>query len=76
MLILIGHARTGEAVGILSAVLFANWVVHQFRPLSTTEIRQLLEQRCTPADMKLPAQPWADDAVAAIVRIAGGNFPC
>src|ERR1700693_3541824 len=28
----------------------------------------------TPVDMNLPAQRWADDAVAAIVRIAGGNF--
>jgi DNA transposition AAA+ family ATPase len=25
--------------------------VHEFRPLSTTEIRQLLEQRWTPADV-------------------------
>jgi DNA transposition AAA+ family ATPase len=48
--------------------------VHEFRPLGTTEIRQLLEQRWTPADVNLPAQPWAEDAVAAIIRITGGNF--
>ena len=48
--------------------------VHEFRPLGTTEIRQLLEQRRTPPDVNLPAQPWAEDAVAAIIRITGGNF--
>jgi DNA transposition AAA+ family ATPase len=48
--------------------------VHEFRPLGTAEIRQLLEQRWTPADVNLPAQPWAEDAVAAIIRITGGNF--
>ncbi len=46
--------------------------VHEFRPLGAAEIRQLLEQRWTPADVNLPAQPWAEDAVAAIIRIAGG----
>jgi hypothetical protein len=48
--------------------------VHEFRPLGTTEIRRLLEQPWTPADVNLPAQPWAEDAVAAIIRITGGNF--
>jgi len=48
--------------------------VHEFRPLGTTEIRQLLEQRWTPTDVNLPVQPWAEDAVAAIIRITGGNF--
>jgi SpoVK/Ycf46/Vps4 family AAA+-type ATPase len=48
--------------------------VHEFRPLATTEIRRLLDQRWMPADVNLPAQPWADDAVAAIIRITGGNF--
>jgi DNA transposition AAA+ family ATPase len=48
--------------------------VHEFRPLGTPEIRRLLEQRWTPGDVNLPAQPWAEDAIAAIIRITGGNF--
>ena len=35
--------------------------VDEFRTLGTTEIRQLLKQRWTPADVNLPAQPWAED---------------
>jgi DNA transposition AAA+ family ATPase len=47
--------------------------VHEFRPLSSTPVRQLLEQRWTPPGVNLPQQPWAEEAVA-IVRITGGNF--
>ena len=48
--------------------------VHEFRPLGTTEIRRLLEQRWTPSGVNLPEEPWSEDAVAAIIRITGGNF--
>lgn len=48
--------------------------VHEFRPLGTAEIRRLLAQRWTPAGVNLPGQPWAEEAIAAIVRISGGNF--
>lgn len=48
--------------------------VHEFRPLGTTEIRRLLAQRWTPAGVNLPGQPWAEEAIAAIIRITGGNF--
>src|SRR5215472_11777154 len=48
--------------------------VHEFRPLSVTQVRQLLEQRWTPSGVNLPEQPWAEEAVAAIIRITGGNF--
>lgn len=51
--------------------------VHEFRPLGTTEIRRLLAlaQRWTPAGVNLPDQPWAEEAIAAIIiRITGGNF--
>ena len=35
---------------------------------------RLLAQRWTPDGVHLPEQPWAEDAVAAIIRITGGNF--
>jgi DNA transposition AAA+ family ATPase len=48
--------------------------VHEFRPLGTTEIRRLLSQPWTPAGVNLPEQPWVEEAIAAIIRITGGNF--
>jgi DNA polymerase III delta prime subunit len=48
--------------------------VHEFRPLSAPEVRQLLEERWTPPGVSLPSQPWAEEAVAVIIRITGGNF--
>jgi hypothetical protein len=48
--------------------------VHELRSLATTEIRRLLAQRWTPAGVNLPEQPWAEEAIAAIIRITGGNF--
>ncbi len=48
--------------------------VHEFRPLGAVEIRQLLTQCWTPTGVLLPEQPWAAEAVAAIIRITGGNF--
>ncbi len=48
--------------------------VHEFRPLSAPEIRQLLEQRWTPPGVPPPALPLDQETVAAIVRITGGNF--
>jgi DNA transposition AAA+ family ATPase len=46
--------------------------VHEFRPLGATEVRQLLDQRWTPAGLDLP--PLEEDAVTAIIRVTGGNF--
>lgn len=49
--------------------------VHEFRPLSTAQVRQLLEQRWTPPGVCLPtAEPLEDETIAAIVRVTGGNF--
>ncbi len=48
--------------------------VHEFRPLSVEEIRRLLAQQWVPSGVKLPRQPWPDDAVATIIRITSGNF--
>ncbi|MGA2133920.1 MAG: AAA family ATPase [Bryobacteraceae bacterium] len=49
--------------------------VHEFRPLATTEIRQLLlDRRWTPPGVRLPQQPLDPETVATIIRMTGGNF--
>lgn len=45
-----------------------------FGPLAAIEIRQLLDQRWTPAGVHLPQRPLDPETVAAIIRITGGNF--
>lgn len=48
--------------------------VHEFRPLSVQEIRQLMDQRWAPPGVHLPEQPFDQETIAAIIRITGGNF--
>jgi len=48
--------------------------VHEFRPLDAAAIRQLLEQGWTPPGVRLPQLLPDPEAVAAIIRITGGNF--
>lgn len=49
--------------------------VHEFRPLRAEDVRELLDQRWVPPGVSLPQDaPMEADAVAAIVRITGGNF--
>lgn len=49
--------------------------VHAFRPLSVKEVRTLLQDNWTPSGVSLPVDSLADEeAVAAIIRISGGNF--
>ena len=48
--------------------------VHEFRPLSASEIRQLLERHWTPPGVKLPGGTIDTVAAASIIRITGGNF--
>ena len=44
------------------------------RPLSASEIRQLLGQHWTPPGVKLPGDAIDTVAAASIIRITGGNF--
>jgi hypothetical protein len=48
--------------------------VHESRPLGAAEIRRLLEQHWTPPGVHLPEQPLDPEALAAIIRMTGGNF--
>jgi hypothetical protein len=49
--------------------------VHELRPLTPEEVRQLLRQRWRPSGVPLPEDLLADDeGVAALIRVTGGNF--
>jgi DNA transposition AAA+ family ATPase len=48
--------------------------VHEFRPLATTEMRELLERRWTPHGVTLPDAGLGIEAIAAVIRMTGGNF--
>jgi DNA transposition AAA+ family ATPase len=49
--------------------------VHEFRPLSSAEMRQLLAQDWKPAGVTFPTISTLDaEAAAAIIRVTGGNF--
>jgi len=49
--------------------------VHAFRPLSTPEVRHLLQENWLPAGVTLPEHSLSETAVlAAIIRMTGGNF--
>jgi hypothetical protein len=49
--------------------------VHEFQPLSAAEVRELLQQRWAPPGVTLPLEGLTDkEAIAAIIRITGGNF--
>lgn len=49
--------------------------VHEFKPLSREEVRQLLQDRWWPGHAPLPEGGIADEeSIAAIIRITGGNF--
>jgi DNA transposition AAA+ family ATPase len=48
--------------------------VHEFRPLAAAEVRALLSRGWAPTGVRLPRQPWPEEAVAALIRMTGGNF--
>jgi DNA transposition AAA+ family ATPase len=48
--------------------------VHQFRPLDSTEMQELLERHWTPVGVTLPDEPFAPEVTARLIRMTGGNF--
>jgi DNA transposition AAA+ family ATPase len=49
--------------------------VHEFRPLTRTEVRRLLQERWCPPGFSLPGEGLTDEeGIAAIIRVTGGNF--
>src|ERR1700724_3206514 len=48
--------------------------VHEFRPLSDSDIQVLLEQRWAPVGIRLPAPSPAPEVTPAVIRLTRGNF--
>jgi DNA transposition AAA+ family ATPase len=48
--------------------------VHEYRPLSKTQVLSVLRSRWRPTGVHLPIAAFDDESLAAIVRITGGNF--
>jgi DNA transposition AAA+ family ATPase len=48
--------------------------VHEFRPLTKTQILKVLQTSWRPEGVHLPIESFDDESLAAIVRITGGNF--
>jgi len=48
--------------------------VHQFSPLDSIEMQELLERHGTPVGVTLPDEPFAPEVMALLIRTTGGNF--
>jgi DNA transposition AAA+ family ATPase len=48
--------------------------VHEFRVLSAGDVRELLETQWVPNGVTLPEPGLAAEAIAAVIRVTGGNF--
>jgi DNA transposition AAA+ family ATPase len=48
--------------------------VHEFRPLDSIQMQELLEQRWVPVGVALPDEVLAPDIIASFIRMTGGNF--
>jgi DNA transposition AAA+ family ATPase len=48
--------------------------VHAFQPLKADEVRGLLRKKWSPSGISLPENGIAEETMAAIIRITGGNF--
>jgi DNA transposition AAA+ family ATPase len=73
-LVLIGMAGLERRLTRYAQLYSRIWFVHTFRPLGAAEVRTLLAG-WRPRGATLPEDLLADaEAVAAIIRITGGNF--
>ena len=48
--------------------------VHEFRPLGSAEVQDLLERRWTPPGVKLPHAAFSPEVVARLIRMTSGNL--
>jgi hypothetical protein len=48
--------------------------VHEFRPLDSTEMHELLERRWVPVGVTFPDEPLLPEVIARLIRMTGSNF--
>jgi DNA transposition AAA+ family ATPase len=48
--------------------------VHEFRPLGSAEVQDLLEQRWAPPGVTLPRAAFTPEVVARLIRMTSGNL--
>jgi hypothetical protein len=48
--------------------------VHEFRPLDSGQVQELLESRWAPVGVTLPDEHLLPEVIATLVRMTGGNF--
>jgi len=73
--VLIGMTRLEKRLSRYPQLYSRVGFVHAFRPLSATQVRELLQRQWVPAGVTLPEEGVTDEeARAAIIRVTGGNF--
>jgi hypothetical protein len=73
-MVLIGMPGIEKRVARYPQFFSRSGFVHEFRPLSDSDIRILLEQRWAPVGIHLPTPPPAPEVIAAVIRLTRGNF--
>lgn len=74
-LILIGMPGLEKQLACYAQLYSRVGFVHAFRPLSTDELRFMLEHHWDQLGLAFNREDWTDvEAVSTIIRITGGNF--
>ncbi len=66
--------RRVELTGLSAQFYSRIGFLHEFRPLTSQEIGELLDQHWTPPGVHLPRYQLDSETGAAIIRLTGGNF--
>jgi DNA transposition AAA+ family ATPase len=73
-MVLIGMPGIEKRVARYPQFFYRIGFIHEFLPLSDSDIQILLEQRWTPVGIHLPAPAPAPEVIAAVIRSNRGNF--
>ena len=72
--VLIGMPGSEKRIARLSQFYSRIGFVHEFRPLDSTEMKELLERHWTSVGVTLPEEPFAPEVMARLIRMTCGNF--